>query len=120
MRQLHPLLATLVLLVSVLAPVRAQELLEESLRIPMPEAGSRGLEAFMVRPNDSGAHPLALITHGTPREGARRAETSALTFVPQAREFARRGWTTVIVVRRGYGTSGGSYAEEGRAVLITS
>ena len=115
MRQLHPILATLVLLVSGLAPVRAQELLEESLRIPMPEAGSRGLEAFMVRPNDSGAHPLALITHGTPREGARRGEISALKFVPQAREFARRGWTTVIVVRRGYGTSGGSYAEEGRA-----
>ena len=118
MRQLHPILATLVLLVSGLGPVRAQELLEESLRIPMPEAGSKGLEAYMVRPNDSGAHPLALITHGTPREGARRGEINALTFVPQAREFARRGWTTVIVVRRGYGTSGGSYAEEGRACSL--
>jgi dienelactone hydrolase len=31
--------------------------------------------------------------------------------LPQAREFARRGWTTVIVMRRGYGDSGGDFAE---------
>lgn len=93
----------------------AQGLVEEPLRIPMREAGSRGLEAYMVRPDDNLAHPLALITHGTPRERDERRETSALGLVPQAREFARRGWTAVIVVRRGYGTSGGSYAEDARA-----
>jgi dienelactone hydrolase len=93
----------------------AQDLVEESLRIPMPDAGKKGLEAFMVRPNDSAPHPLALLTHGTPRAAADRFEVSALNLVPQAREFARRGWTTVIVVRRGYGGSGGSYAEDGRA-----
>jgi dienelactone hydrolase len=38
-----------------------------------------------------------------------------LEFVPQAREFARRGWTTVVVIRSGYGTSGGYYHEDGRA-----
>jgi dienelactone hydrolase len=69
----------------------------------------------MVRPNDSAPHPLALLTHGTPREASQRGDVTALNFVPEAREFARRGWTTVIVVRRDYGTSGGSYAEEGRA-----
>jgi dienelactone hydrolase len=35
--------------------------------------------------------------------------------LPQAREFARRGWTTVVVMRRGYGGSGGSFAEDARA-----
>ena len=34
--------------------------------------------------------------------------------VPQAREFARRGWTTVIVLRRGYGDSDGVYDEDAR------
>lgn len=100
---------------SALGQAHAQELVEESLRIPMREAGKQGLEAVMVRPNDDLAHPLAMMTHGTPREADKRREVAALTFVPQAREFARRGWTTVIVVRRGYGTSGGSYAEEARA-----
>jgi dienelactone hydrolase len=31
--------------------------------------------------------------------------------LPQAREFARRGWTAVVVMRRGYGNSGGGYHE---------
>jgi dienelactone hydrolase len=115
MRQFHLTFATLVLMASGLGQAQTQRLSEESLRIPMPEAGSMGLEAFMVRPDDSGPHPLALITHGAPREAARRADITALTFVPQSREFARRGWTTVVVVRRGYGTSGGHYAEDGRA-----
>ncbi len=115
MRPFHLVLATLALLVSALGTVRAQDLVEGSLRIPMPEAGSKGLEAFMVRPNDTSRHPLALMTHGTPREASKRGEITALAFVPQAREFARRGWTTVIVVRRGYGASGGRYAEDGRA-----
>ena len=89
-----------------------QDLIEEPLRIPMPEAGKAGLEAVVVRPNDAAAHPLALLTHGTPRQATDRAEVSAAQFVPQAREFARRGWTTVVVVRRNYGSSGGRYAEE--------
>jgi dienelactone hydrolase len=115
MKQAQVTLATLILLLLGLGRATAQDLVEESLRIPMPEAGKRGLEAFMIRPNDSSAHPLALLTHGTPRKGSDRDDVTALSLVPQAREFARRGWTTVVVVRRGYGASGGSYAEEGRA-----
>jgi dienelactone hydrolase len=95
-----------------LTPAAAQDLLEQSMRIPLASAGSSGLEAYLVRPNDSDPHPLAILTHGTPREGYLRAEISAAEFVPQAREFARRGWTTVVVVRRGYGTSGGTYNED--------
>jgi dienelactone hydrolase len=109
------LVAIVLLADSCLGLAQAHGLVEEPLRIPMPEAGSRGLEAVMVRPDDDLAHPLALITHGTPREADKRGEISALSFVPHAREFARRGWTTVIVVRRGYGTSGGSYAEDAQA-----
>jgi hypothetical protein len=67
MRQFHLTFATLVLMASGLGQAQTQRLSEESLRIPMPEAGSMGLEAFMVRPDDSGPHPLALITHGSPR-----------------------------------------------------
>ncbi len=38
-----------------------------------------------------------------------------LRWVPQAREFARRGWTAVIVMRRGFGDSGDGYAEDSHA-----
>ena len=112
---LRTFIAATLMILSVSGQARAQELIEEPMRIPMREAGSRGLEAYMVCPNDDLAHPLALMTHGTPREANKIREITALSFVPQAREFARRGWTTVIVVRRGYGTSGGIYAEEARA-----
>ncbi len=68
----------------------------------------------MIRPNDHAPHPLALLTHGTPRDGAEMAKMTPLGLLPQAREFARRGWTAVIVMRRGFGDSGGVYAEDGQ------
>jgi len=94
---------------------QAQDLVETGIRIPTKSAGKKGLEAVMVRPNEPGPHPLALLTHGTPREPGDRAGMSPWQMVPQAREFARRGWTTVIVLRRGYGDSGGGFEEDARA-----
>ena len=93
----------------------AQDLVENAFRIPAKDAGKKGLEAVMVRPKEEGPHPLAVLTHGTPREASDRAGMSPWQMIPQAREFARRGWTTVIVLRRGYGDSGGGYDEDARA-----
>lgn len=93
---------------------RGADLVEVSLRIPMPEAGKDGLEAVMVRPNDAVPHPLALLNHGAPRDADQRPGMTAWGLIPQAREFARRGWTSVIVMRRGYGSSGGGFKEEAR------
>src|SRR6202046_509287 len=90
-----------------------QDLVERELRIPAPDAGKKGLEAVMVRPNEPGPHPLALINHGAPRTASDRRKMSPSDMLPQAREFARRGWTTVVLMRRGYGDSGGGFAEDG-------
>ena len=109
-----PLFAFL-LVISVLAGcARSQNpsLVVTELRIPTNESGYQGLEAVMVRPNDNAPHPLALMTHGTPRTASERPQLTPLRLIPQAREFARRGWTAVIVMRRGFGDSGGIYAEE--------
>ena len=103
-----------VIAVSFLVQARAQDVVEQPLRIPMREAGKDGLEAVMVRPNDSAPHPLALLNHGSPRDAGQRPGMTAWGMAPQAREFARRGWTTVMVLRRGYGTSGGGYEEDAR------
>jgi dienelactone hydrolase len=93
---------------------RAQNptLVVTELRIPTNESDYRGLEAVMVRPNDNAPHPLALITHGTWGGAMERSQSTPLKFIPQAREFARRGWTAVIVMRRGFGDSGGIYMED--------
>jgi dienelactone hydrolase len=89
----------------------AEELSRRELRIPMPEAGPGGLEALLVFPNDGGRHPLVLLSHGSPRSADDRPQMTALQFLPQAMEFARRGWTAAVVLRRGYGSSGGGWAE---------
>jgi dienelactone hydrolase len=84
----------------------------EELRIPLASAGPRGLEAVLVRPDSHQRYPLVLINHGTPRAAADRTEMTPLAFLPQAVEFARRGWAVAVVMRRGFGDSGGDYAED--------
>lgn len=100
----------LALAVTAPRPATAQDYIRE-LRIPMPAAGPRGLEALLIRPAGNGPYPLALISHGAPRDGAARAAMSANRLYPQAVEFARRGFAALAVMRRGYATSGGAYAE---------
>jgi len=97
------------------AALPAQDIVVTEMRIATHSSGNKGLEAVMVRPNDSQHHPLALMTHGTPRQADERPEMTPLAMIPQAREFARRGWTAVVVLRRGYGDSGGAYAEDAHA-----
>jgi dienelactone hydrolase len=69
------------------------------------------LEALFIRPNEPGRYPLVLLAHGSPRTAADRAAMTPLAMLPQALEFARRGFAVVIVMRRGYGGSDGGWAE---------
>ncbi|OAF16796.1 alpha/beta hydrolase family protein [Bradyrhizobium neotropicale] len=85
----------------------AAEFYTEDLRIPMAEAGPRGLEAFLVRPATPKRYPLALLSHGSPRSFDDRATMSAHKYYGIALEYARRGFAALIVMRRGYGTSPG-------------
>lgn len=82
---------------------------------PIPASFDGGvemtLEGVLIRPSGPGPFPIAIVTHGSPREAADRATMTPLRLVPQAQEFARRGWATLIVMRRGYGASPGPYAE---------
>ena len=77
----------------------------------MAAAGPRGLEAMLIRPAGPRRYPLALLSHGAPRDAAARAGMTPTACYAQAIEFARRGFAAVVVMRRGYGDSGGSYAE---------
>jgi len=87
------------------------QIIWKEIRIPLSETGSQGLEALLVWPDDGAKHPLALINHGSPRNASDRAAMTALSFLPIAREFARRGFTAAVVLRRGYGSSGGGWVE---------
>ena len=80
---------------------------ERELRVPVPGSGSAGLDAIEVYINTPGKHPLALLTHGTSNDPKVRAHVSPWFYLPQARWFAERGYVSLVLVRRGYGNSGG-------------
>jgi dienelactone hydrolase len=89
----------------------ADDFVRQEVHIPMASAGPSGLQALLVRPNAPGRFPLALINHGSPRSAGERREMTPLALLPQALEFARRGWAALVLMRRGYGGSGGGWAE---------
>jgi dienelactone hydrolase len=105
------LLAALIICAAV-RPLAADEFYREDLRIPMAAAGSRGLEALLIRPSGTGRYPLALLSHGAPRDPSERTGMTPYGLYSQAIEFARRGFAALVVMRRGYGTSAGDYAED--------
>lgn len=84
------------LLVGVAGTRADNAFIQEPLRILLPsDLGT--LEALLVRPNAPGRYPLALIAHGSPRSAAERPDMTPLAMLPQALEFARRGWAALIV-----------------------
>src|SRR5206468_1723932 len=93
------------------ARANAAEFYTEDLRIPMVEAGPQGLEAFLVRPAGTKRYPLALLSHGSPRDFDDRATMAAHKYYGIALEYARRGFAALIVMRRGYGTSPGGHVD---------
>jgi dienelactone hydrolase len=92
---------------------QAESIRQEPLQIRTMIAGKPyALEGLVVRPDDDQPHPLALINHGSPRGDADdRAAMSPNRMWLQAAAFARRGWTAVTFLRRGYGRSQGSWVE---------
>jgi dienelactone hydrolase len=85
----------------------AQSIHEREINIPWALAGHNGLDALLVYAELPGKHPLVVITHGSSRKAEEHAEVTPWQELPQAQWFARRGWVALVVVRRGYGVSGG-------------
>ena len=90
---------------------------EQVVRIPLRLPGMLGetqllLEATLYRPEGPGPFPLVVISHGSPRDPARRQRVERFRFEAQSRAFLTRGFAVVIPMRRGYGGSEGAFAED--------
>lgn len=85
----------------------AQHYVEREISIPWVAAQPTGLDALLVYADLPGKHPLVVLTHGSSRKTEEHALVSPWQQLPQAQWFARRGWVVLVVVRRGYGKSGG-------------
>ena len=80
---------------------------QREFRMPYTPAGVAGLDVLEVRVHSSKPRPLALLTHGTAYEPEQRAHVTPWAQLEQAVWFARRGYVALVVVRQGYGRSGG-------------
>jgi dienelactone hydrolase len=76
-----------------------------------PSGSTIGLDALITRPDTPGRLPTVILTHGSPREPAKRATMTPTQYAANAMAFARRGYAVVVIMRRGYGATGGRYAE---------
>jgi dipeptidyl aminopeptidase/acylaminoacyl peptidase len=70
------------------------------------------LEATLYKPSGTGPFPLVVLSHGTPRNPQWRVAQGRLTYSLQSWKFVSMGFAVVIPMRRGYGHSQGSYAED--------
>ncbi len=105
------LVFVMICLIFIIKPACANSIIWKQIQIPMPEAGSQGLETLLVWPNTPAKHPVAILSHGSPRDTTKRPEMTAVSSLPIAMEFARRGFAVAVVMRRGYGHSGGTWSE---------
>src|ERR1700761_119479 len=86
------------------APVRY---VEREVWIPAPNAFPRGMDSIEVYADKPGRHPLVVLTHGTSSDPVARSRVTPWSQLNQALWFARRGFVAIVVVRSGYGRSGG-------------
>ena len=82
-------------------------LVEKEMWVPAPMAFPNGLDSLEVREDLPGRHPLVVLTHGTSDKPEDRAHVTPWAQAPVAQWFARRGYVAIVVVRKGYGRSGG-------------
>ena len=101
--------------------------IEREFRMEAPDSFPNGLDVLEVYINRPGKHPLALLTHGTSSTPAERRKVTPWAQLSQAIWFARRGYVALVIIRRGYGTSGGRqdsgaglmWAQVSKAVVAT-
>jgi pimeloyl-ACP methyl ester carboxylesterase len=91
---------------------RAQSLRADPIRVPV-SSGAKTVElvGIVVRLDDGASHALAIVNHGSPRDPADRPKMTPFGMWSQASALARRGWAVAVFLRRGYGKSGGDWAE---------
>jgi dienelactone hydrolase len=98
------------------APASGQDapapLVRGFFRLPAQFDGQElALEAMEIRPRGPGPFPLAVVAHGTPGQAALRLQYSVDQYATVAADLARRGFATLVVMRRGYASSEGPFAE---------
>jgi dienelactone hydrolase len=86
-------------------------LVQEEVRIPAGN-GNYSIAATILRPDGRGPYGAVILNHGTPGSASGRAAESPELLIHSAAVFARRGYVVVLPLRRGFGATGGEFAED--------
>jgi dienelactone hydrolase len=86
-------------------------LVSEEVRIPA-RGGSYAIAATIMRPAGPGPYGVVVLNHGVPVAARERATESWENFAHVAPVFARRGYVVIMPLRRGFGATGGEFAED--------
>jgi len=92
-------------------PYYGPRLVRHEVRIPAAD-GSYSIAATILRPEGPGPFGVVVLNHGVPGGAQERRNTSADDFALVAPVFARRGYAVVMPLRRGFGATGGEFAED--------
>src|SRR5688572_3961145 len=86
-------------------------LVQEDIRIPAGH-GRYAIAATILRPEGPGPYGAIVLNHGTPGSASGRAKETSELLIQSAAVFARRGYVVVMPLRRGFGATGGEFAED--------
>ena len=86
-------------------------LVEDDVRIPSHD-GSYSIAAKIVRPDGAGPYGAIVLNHGAPVSAEERRLESPEMLAHTAAIFAKRGYVVVMPLRRGFGATGGEFAED--------
>ncbi|GGC48030.1 hypothetical protein GCM10011400_39140 [Paraburkholderia caffeinilytica] len=95
----------------------ATDLHETVVAVPMTEKGffgtsQRDIVATTYMPDGAGPFPLIVLSHGNPPNAHDRVKVGRYRKLTQIREFVRLGFAVIVPIRRGYGATGGAFAED--------
>lgn len=101
------------LLVAIAASAQAAPWYDESLvRAPVTEGARRVLiDVTVFRPKAAEPLPIVVLSHGSPRDAEDRRLDGRQRLISQAQPFLAMGYAVLVPTRRGYGESGGDWAE---------
>lgn len=107
MRRVIAALASAGLAIMFTAAIAAAETVEAL----QARINDRQIAVYVHRPAGTGPFPVLVLSHGSPRDAAGRAEFGKGTLAAIARHFTARGVMVAVPIRRGYGAEGGAWAE---------
>jgi dienelactone hydrolase len=100
-----------ILLLALALPARAA-VSESVIRAPVAGgAGPAHIDVTVFTPPGAGPFPIVVLSHGSPRSAEERRTDGRQRLVAQSDRFVAMGYAVLVPTRRGYGESGGSWAE---------